>query len=192
MLGDVMSVDRAHQDQLWLPGPVQQHSSISAVNEANIWMASEIINATERITKRMLRKIRAERSVSPLYCDQMAASILSIRRDIQSVAARIVDRYALEKDERIDRAREALGMDLKVAAAFLLDMLDEPGRAHGARPFSLADEGQRRRTAVYASHIRRALRPHGLETALITVRSRGYLISPEDAIRIRKLWGEWS
>lgn len=187
-----MSADCDHQDQLWPVETAQHVSPMAAANEINIWMASEIVGATDRIASRMLKKVRAEYPDAPGYCDQIAANIMSIRRDIQSVASRIVDKCALDKEERIDRVREALDLNLKVAAALLLELVDDPGRPYAGRPIGPLDDGLRRRMAVYASHIRRALRPHGLEMALITMRSRGYLISPPDAVRIRMLWGELS
>lgn len=187
-----MNVDRDRRSQLRLTENAPKISSFGAVDEVNIWMASEIIDATDRIANRMLRRARLECSEDPNRCDQIAANILSIRRDIQTVAARIVDQSALDKEIRLGRVRKALGLDLRVAAALLLDLVDEPGLVHGQSLIDRHDDGHRRRIAVYASHIRRALRPHGLEAALITVRSRGYLISPADAAHIRKLWGEVS
>ena len=187
-----MNVDHDRQDQLRPPENASKIAVSTAANEVYIWMASEIVDAADRIVSRMLDKVRMEYSEEPSSCDQIAANILSVRRELQMVAARIVDRCALDKEERLARVREALGLNLRVAAAFLLDLVDEPGWVHGRNLVDLNDDGHRRRMAVYASHIRSALRPHGFEAALITVRSRGYLISPNDAIRIRMLWGELS
>lgn len=187
-----MSADCNHGEHRGAPKSPQRFSAEAAANEINIWMASEIVNATDRIARRMLKKVRVEYSDLPSCSDQIAANILNIRREIQTAAARIVDKCALDKDERLSRVREALDLDLRVAATFLLELVDEPGLVHGQNLLDLSDGGHRRRMAVYASHIRRALRAHGLETALITVRSRGYLIAPSDAVRIRMLWGELS
>ncbi|WP_213978976.1 hypothetical protein [Sphingomonas sp. dw_22] len=153
-------------------------------------MAAEIVEATDGIATRMIEKVRTEYPEIPSYSEQAVTDILAIRQEIQLAATRIINKCSSDREERIGRVRKALQLDLNVAAAFLLDMVDEPGRTHGGDPVALEDDRYRRRLAVYVVHIRRALRPRGLETALTTMRPRGYVISPPDAIRIRMLWGE--
>lgn len=153
-------------------------------------MAIEVVAAVDGITERLLQRVRTDLSADRECAAAVAANLLEFRRAFHRAAAGIVEQAAQAKEERIERVRLVLGIELRVAAAFLLELIDEPGLAHCCMPGIDHSKTCSRRSSVYASHIRKALRIHGLESALITVRSRGYQLSVSDARRIRALWGE--
>lgn len=153
-------------------------------------IAVELIAATDAIATRMIEQVRVAYTQDADHFDQVTESILNIRREVHQAATRIAEKCAGDREDRIARVRATLGMTLNVAAAFLLDLVDEPGRPHSGR--GAPSDLDRRRLAVYAAHIRRALAPYDLDSALITVRSRGYMLSPPDADLIRMLWEEVS
>ena len=153
-------------------------------------LAAEVTSAVDEITLRMAEKVRSEEALKPQERAELVASILQCRHDLHCAANAIVSTSAVQRKERIERVRKTLEVRHLAAAAFLLKIVDEPGRIHCIGSGYPPSAGDRRLAAVYVSDLRAKLRPHGLDTALKTVRSHGYRVSSADAGRIRALWEE--
>lgn len=164
--------------------------------------SSDAIFVFDRIRLRLLTSVDRVRTAGVGMSAQQA--LTELQEALDHLAADVDDglrtvgdavRNVLLREDDVAIARRArlvmerLGLERLVIARLLLSLVDHPGRLYlpARAADGKVDRSAGRRSRVYISMLRRALRSRGFEHAIETV-GGGYRIAQETAVRIAALW----